>query len=455
MQISGFCAINIGCRVLKRISFSGIFRQFCRKDKDLTKKRKEKPRREFTKRQLSQWQRHKRRQRIIFGLGVFIIVVVLSVIGVGWYTSQYQPLHQTVISVNDTKFNMDYYIKMLKFYGKGQAVYYVYSLPNRVVGIIEQNELIRQGALELGISISRDEVDDELKSRDSTLSKDYRDLVRAEMLVDKLLDEYFDQQVPKYAEQRYILAMLLESESQADEVRLRLESGEDFAELAGELSLESLSKEENGDLGWRPEGVLPLMLGTSVFDEYVFNSDVGVLSQPLYDGEVIKDTGYWIIKVLGRGDDLESADIQVMLLGSEEEAQKVRDRLEAGEDFGTLAKDLSQHDMSKEDGGEVNDVTPDMLSLEFSEFVFDPTVELETVSEPIRDDAVITNGGYWLIKVQDKDENRQIEESDRDLLKADTLDKWIDALWDDPKNKIESYLDDEQIAWALEKAMSD
>ena len=275
------------------------------------------------------------------------------------------------------------------------------------------------------------------------------------MLIDKLLDEYFDQQVPKYAEQRYILAMLLESESQAGEVRLRLESDEDFAELAGELSLESLSKEENGDLGWRPEGVLPLMLGTSVFDEYVFNSDVGVLSQPLYDGEVIKDTGYWIIKVLDRGDDLESADIQVMLLGSEEEAQKVRDRLEAGEDFGTLAKDLSQHDMSKEDGGEVNDVTPDMLSLEFSEFIFDPTVELETVSEPIRDDAVITNGGYWLIKVQDKDENRQIEESDRDLLKADTLDKWIDALWDDPKNKIESYLDDEQIAWALEKAMSD
>jgi len=421
----------------------------------LTKKRKEKPRREFTKRQLSQWQRHKRRQRIIFGLGVLIVVAVLSVVGVGWYTSQYQPLHQTVISVNDTKFNMDYYIKMLKFYGKGQAAYYVYSLPDRVVEVIEQNELIRQGALELDISISRDELDEELKSRDSTLSKDYRDLVRAEMLIGKLLDEYFDQQVPTYAEQRYIMAMLLESESQADEVRLRLENGEDFAELAGELSIDNLSKKENGDLGWRPEGVLTLTLGTSVVDDYVFNSGVGVLSQPLYDGEVTKNTGYWIIKVLDRGDDLESADIQVILLGSEEEAQEIGDRLEAGEDFGALAKEFSQHDMSKEDGGEIADVTPDMLSLEFSEFVFDPAVELETVSEPIRDDAVLTNGGYWLIKVQDDDENRQIEESDRDLLKADALDKWINSLWDDPKNKIESYLDNEQIAWALEKATSE
>ena len=287
------------------------------------------------------------------------------------------------------------------------------------------------------------------------LSKDYRDLVRAVMLIDKLRDEYFDQQVLLYAEQRHIMAMLLEGESQTTEVRLRLEGGEDFAELAGELSLESFSRAENGDLGWRPEGVLTMLLGTSILDEYAFSSEVGVLSQPLHDEEIIKGVGYWLIKVLDREEEPEEADIQVMLLSSEEEAREVKDRLETGEDFGALAEELSQHDASKEDGGEVTGVTPDVMSLALSEFVFDPAVELETVSEPIRDDTVFTKGGYWLIKVQDKDDNRQIDDSDRELLKADALSKWIEALWNDPENKIESYLDGEKIAWAIEKAASD
>jgi len=165
--------------------------------------------------------------------------------------------------------------------------------------------------------------------------------------------------------------------------------------------------------------------------------------------------GYWLIKVLDREEEPEEADIQVMLLSSEEEAREVKDRLETGEDFGALAEELSQHDASKEDGGKVTGVTPDVMSLALSEFVFDPAVELETVSEPIRDDTVFTKGGYWLIKVQDKDDNRQIDDSDRELLKADALSKWIEALWNDPENKIESYLDGEKIAWAIEKAASD
>jgi len=523
----------------------------------LTKKRKAKPQREFTKRQLSQWQRHRRRQRIIFSLGVSIIVVVLGVVGAGWYISQYQPLHQTVISVNDTEFNMDYYVKALEFYGGSQPSYYLYSIAGEVVTIIQRNELIRQGAIKLGISVSQKEVDVELKSRDPPLSKDYRDLVRAVMLIDKLRDEYFDQQVPVYTEQRHIMTMLLESDSQATEVRLRLEEdGEDFAELAGELSLEGLSSEENGDLGWRPEGVLPILLGTSVIDEYAFNSEVDVLSQPLYDEERIKGVGYWLIKVLERkekteraevlgillgseeealgvrgrleaGEDFgelanelsqhyeskendgdlgwltpgeagltfdefvfnseielgvvsepifddaiateggywlikvldreekpEEADVQVMLLASKEEALGVRDRLEVGEDFGELAKELSQHE-SGEDGGKVTDVTLDMINPTLGEFIFNSEVELDTVSEPIRDDTVFTKGGYWLIKVQDKDDNRQIEESDRDLLKAEALSKWIEKLENDPENKMESYLDEEKIAWAVEKVASD
>ena len=417
----------------------------------MAKKNREKPRREITKHQLAHWQQQKRRQHILFGVGIFIIAAVLIIVGVGWYTNQYQPLHQTVISVNGTRFNMDYYIKALKFYGKGQPTYYMYSLADDVVPVIEQNELVKQEAVELGISVNQDEVDKELKSLNPPLSKDYRDFVRAAMLVDKLRDDYFDKQVSVYTKQRHITVMLLESESQAIEIRTRLESGESFEALAGEFSLVSYSEEENSDMGWRPEGILTTLFGTSVVDDYAFSSEIGVLSQPLHDEEIFKGVGYWIVKVLDKESEPDKADVQIMLLGSEKEALEVRTKLEAGDDFATLAQEFSQHE-TKDNGGEVTGVTPDMMSLALSEFVFDPELELEAVSEPIFDDTAVTKGGYWLVKVVDEDDNRQIEDSDRDLLKSEAFTEWVKALRDDPENKVEDYLDGEMKAWAVERA---
>jgi len=422
---------------------------------ELAKKKQQKPKREVTKRQLSQWQRQKRRQRFILGLGILIIVAALVTVGAGWYITQYQPMHETVITVNDTSFNMKYYINMLKLYGQGQPADYLFFLADEMVIIIERNELIRQGALKLGISVSNEEVNEELKNLDLPTSRDYRDLLRVEMLKTKLRDEYFEHQVPLYAEQRHILVMFLESESQATEVRARLEAGEDFAELAGELSLESISEAEKGDIGWRPKDVLPELLNTSIPGDYAFDAQVGVLSQPIYDEARTKGVGYWLVKVSERGEDSDLVHVQAMLLGSEVEAQGVRARLEAGEDFAALAEELSQHEGSKESGGDLGWLTPGSMSPAFDEFAFNSEVELETVSEPIGDDAVVTTGGYWLIKLLDKDDNRKIEDDDRILLKAKALDEWVSSLWDDPENKIESYLDEDKKSWAILKAIEE
>ena len=421
----------------------------------MVKKKVEKPQREVTKRQLSQWQKQKRRQRIILGFGIFIIVAVLGIVGVGWYTRYYQPLHQTVITVNDTKFNMDYYIKMLKFYGEGQPSYYMSYLADEVVRYIEQNELIKQGAMELGISVSDAAVDEKLKSYDLPLSRHYRDIVRTELLISKLQDEYFEQQVPVSAEQRHVMAMLLESESQAIEVTVRLESGEDFTGLAGELSLEDVSKNKEGDLGWHPKDILTALLGTSIPEEYAFSGEVGELSQPLYDETITKRVGYWLIKVLEREEESGEAHVQAILLGSEEEAQDVRTRLEASEDFdkdfAELAGELSQHDASKESGGDLGWLAPGMMSSAFDGFAFDAEIELGTLSEPIRDDTAVTKGGYWLIMVVDKDEDRQLEDDDRDLLKGKLLNEWVSGLWDNAEID-DSYLDDEKKWWAIMQA---
>ena len=420
----------------------------------MAKKKVEKPKREVTKRQLSHWQRQKKRQRIILGLGSFVVAVVLVVIGVGWYFGYYQPLHQTVISVNNTEFNMDYYIKILKLYGEGWPVQYMDALADEVVTIIGRNELVRQGALELGIVVSDKEVDENLKSYDPPLSKDYRDMARAELLRSKLLDKHFEQTVPMFAEQRHIMAMFLESESQVAEVRARVEAGEDFAELAGELSLDGFSKDEKGDLGWHPEDVLAELLATSIPGEHAFGSEVEVLSQPIYDETKTKSVGYWLVKILDKQQEPEQVHIQAILLGSEKEAQDVRVRLEAGEDFTTLAQELSQHEATRESGGDFNWLSPEDVAPGSAFAAWADIFELETgaISEPIRDDTVITTGGYWLLEVLDKEDDKQISDEDRDLLKTKALDEWVFSLWYDPGNEVNSYLTDEMREWAIEKA---
>jgi len=353
--------------------------------------------------------------------GIFVIVAVIGIVGSGWYINDYQPLHQTVIRVNDTKFSMDYYIKMLKYYGEGQPFQYMEYIADEAVTLTERNELLRQGAMKLGISVSNSEVDEKLKDNDPPLSKDYRDVVRTELLVDKLRDEYFEQKVAVSAEQRHVMAIFLESESQAAAVRARLEAGEDFAKLAGELSLESISRSNGGDLDWHPQDVLAVLLDTSVPADYAFSSEVDVLSPPLYDEAKAKGVGYWLVELLERDEEVEEVRVRVILLGSEEEAQEVRARLEAGEDFAALAGEFSQHETSREDGGDLGFLSREAMASAFSEFAFDPELGPGTLSEPIRDDTVQTEGGCWLVEVVGIDDSRELSGEDRDLLKGRAL----------------------------------
>jgi len=410
----------------------------------LAKKKIEKPKRVVTKYQLSRWQRQKKRQRLILIAGISVIAAVAGVIGGGWYTKEYQPLQETVIRVNDTEFSMRYYIDMLE-------LNYRYGGAGDVVTFIEQNELIRQGAEDLGITVSDSEIGEELKSYDPPLGKEYGEAARASISMRKLLDEHFEQEVPLSTEQRHIMAMFLESESQATEVRARLENGEDFGELAVELSLENLSKADGGDLGWYPRGILSVLLATPILEDYAFTADVGVSSPPLYDEAKIKGVGYWVVEVLERDEEEEEVYVQAMLLGSEQEAQEVIAQLEDGEDFGELAEELSQDEDSKRKGGDLGWLTPEEVASLLEDFIFNS--EPGTLSEPIRDDGLLTEGGYWLVTVVDRDDNRKIEDGERDFLKRKALDEWISSLWDNPENEVEDYLDSEKIAWARDKAM--
>jgi hypothetical protein len=118
-----------------------------------------------------------------------------------------------------------------------------------------------------------------------------------------------------------------------------------------------------------------------------------------------------------------------------------------------MAKEHSQ--LAVGNKGFLKSVATGELTEVFDQAVFAPELEVGVLSEPLRDEAVVTKGGYWLIEVIEKDDNRPFEEFDRGLLKAKALDEWISALLADETNVVESYLSNKQKMWAVERALQD
>ena len=417
------------------------------------KKKLRKPPREYTRRQLSQFQRQKRRQRIVFISGVSIIAAIVLIVVLGWFLYEFRPLHQTVIRVNDTSFSAGYYVDALKIVSVDQPPAYISSVAANLAREIEQNELMRQGAWKLGITVDDDEVKAAIEGSAIPVNDASLDFTRIQLLRQKLYDEYFKFQVPESMEQVYIMAILLESESQALEIRDRLENSENFTSLAEEFALDYYAKNVNqGDYGWHPEVIFSeRYLGSPVAVEYAFSAEPGTLSQPLYDEEKSKQLGYWLINVVDTEYE-EEALIQALYLSSEEEADAIKVRLEAGDNLTALATEYSDYSPSRDQGGELGMVAAGDITDAFDAYAFDPEVEIGVWSEPIRDDELWTQGGYWLIKIVDKDDDRELDEEDRNYLLNNAYNDWVSSLWLEAATGIDDIsLTPEVMQWAIDR----
>jgi parvulin-like peptidyl-prolyl isomerase len=416
------------------------------------KHRKTELKRSPTKRQLSKWQRQQRIQRIIVIVGALFFVLIVGYIGYGYYDEQVKPLHQPVAKINDTVFDMHYYIKLLEFYSRGEDSTGTLTVADEIINVIGSGELIRKIAEDLGFGVSADEVNSELRSLGLPDDKVYRDIVSSKLLAAKLFQSYFDPKVPTECEQVQVQAMFLESDEAAKEVIGKLKDGDDFAALAKEYSLEATTKEKGGDLGWLPKDFAYVLLGDlgdSLLRDVPFDLEPGVLSEPTYDGSVTKGIGYWLVEVMEK-DEQKGSHARGILLGSQQEAEEIRARIEAGEDFGALAKEYSQHSESKEQGGDLGWTQEGGIS---SKVALRLAMQLEpgVVSRPTVDDSALTKGGYWLIKVVDRDESRALDDGTRNTLKLKLVEDLVTE--QSKKDSIEVYLTEKQKSWAVDRVL--
>jgi parvulin-like peptidyl-prolyl isomerase len=118
---------------------------------------------------------------------------------------------------------------------------------------------------------------------------DYHSYIRVNLLREKLA-EAIGNEVPKKGEQTDARHILVETEEEAQEVVERLKAGEDFADLATELSTDSFSASQGGNLGFAPPGRY-----VAEFDEALSSLPIGQVSEPIKS-----EFGWHIIEVLAR-----------------------------------------------------------------------------------------------------------------------------------------------------------
>lgn len=122
---------------------------------------------------------------------------------------------------------------------------------------------------------------------------DYDRLIVKPELARTRVRAQLESQVPQRGEQIHAVHILVATEDAAKAVEDRLKNGEDFAAVAKEVSTDTQTAGNGGDLGWFPRGVM-----VAPFEDAAFALQPGEVSAP-----VQSTFGWHVIKVLEREQD--------------------------------------------------------------------------------------------------------------------------------------------------------
>jgi parvulin-like peptidyl-prolyl isomerase len=307
----------------------------------LSKKLKPQPKLSVAKRQPPRWQHERNLTLVVWIVIPLVIALALGLVGYWGYNTYVAAWTQPIAKIgnetignatagnvtkgNVTVLDMRYYVKMLRYYSLAQqGNISSASYPYQVLQQIENNVLVRQAAPGLGIQVTPDEVTQRITDTMISLAggggnttgnvtgdiaqpqtelgkiyqqwlnyvrlsdSEYRQVVEDLLLTQKLSDQ-ITQSVPTEGKQVHLYAILVSSEGNATEVEQLLQNGEDFATVAMEFSMDETSRQNGGELGWLPQGIL-----LSELDQAAFSLAEGNVSEP-----IVSTNGYYIIKVAG------------------------------------------------------------------------------------------------------------------------------------------------------------
>lgn len=209
-------------------------------------------------------------------------------------------------------------------------------------------------------------------------------------------------------------AQIDEAKSKADEVYAQLIGGADFSEMAIRYS-DAQTALDGGALGWLKGDQLP-----TLYTDIVAAMEAGDVSEPFRSS-----SSFHIVKVNDLRSAIQRSEIEQVLvrhilvtpneiIDDETAKQQLEDALEKladGEDFGELAKLMSDDPGSANNGGEMDWSGPGTFVPEFEEVV--DASEIGEISDPFR-----SRFGWHVVEVMDRrvyDNTEDLKQSNCDV----------------------------------------
>lgn len=246
-------------------------------------------------------------------------------------------------------------------------------------------------------------------------------------LVDPAIHQLYDRRKWEIRVSHIMLKLSPDGKKLADELLDSVKSGADFAELAKKYSTDRFSAPAGGDIFYITAGMLP-----SEFEDAAYATEPG----HVYPEVVQTKYGYHIIKVVDkrpRVPEIRASHILISFnnkgkvdsVDAKARVDTVMEKLKAGEDFATLAKEYSDDPGSKQQGGDLGFFNIYTMVRPFAEAAF----SLKNIGDV--SGIVETQYGYHIIKLtgrkplptfdEDKENLKKMYKNQRYQIQYDSL----------------------------------
>ncbi|MBS96482.1 MAG: hypothetical protein FI695_03170 [SAR202 cluster bacterium] len=256
---------------------------------------------------LSQRESNKRTLPIII-FTIILLMIVLLIPAIGYYWTYVMPENKVVISVGETEIQLRDLLKRTKANAAAEAAFgsevKLSLLPFETLNAMTDHELLRQTTPTINLYVTSDEIDQEIRNvhypRTTTADqsdkdaldrefvetyqsylnitkysdKEYRDLIQMGLLRTKLT-EYLGDRIPTIANSVNLKYIKFSEITMAEQAYQQLQSGADFSQLARIYMKNDAYADDNGLVGWVPEGAFPEL------DPTIFNMELNTFSEPI------------------------------------------------------------------------------------------------------------------------------------------------------------------------------
>ena len=276
----------------------------------------------------------RRQRRIGFGIGSAFLLIIMGVVAFGYYQEFFKPPRVWAGSVNNVEFSMGDLVSRIRVlqgvnrYQGGQVN--LSKVPFEYLQNLVNAEILRQQSPSLGISISDDDIEQELRRQfvptaapeqetdPGQLEREFKDRYSGYLTATGLSDGDFRIIVEEQLAQRALASLLAQSMEERQlhvevqwielplggdiligDVVKRLEN-EEFTRIAQELNSPSQFADPSGYVGWVPRGAFPEL------DAVIFGNEEdeiqalppGSVSEPIFTSDA-----YYLVKILSAAEE--------------------------------------------------------------------------------------------------------------------------------------------------------